>query len=243
MALARARTQARKTKDRWKSKQWFKLTAPTAFNSAILAETLSDEGEKVMGRTVEVTLNELTGDMKQMHIKLAFQVNEVVDLQAKTAFIGHSMTSDYVRRLVRRGNTRIPGVFDVETTDGSRVRVKPFAVTDRRCQTTQNQAIRAIMGAAIQESAAKNTLSGFLADVLQGGLAERMHNAARKIHPVRRVEIAKTEIVTGPTRITDETPVFKVAAPEAEPVATEGAEAPADSAEEKVEATDADDEE
>jgi small subunit ribosomal protein S3Ae len=238
MALARARVQARKTKDRWKSKQWFKLTAPGAFNNAILAETLSDEGEKVLGRTVEVTLNELTGDMKQMHIKLSFQVKEVVDLQAKTQFVGHSMTSDYVRRLVRRGNTRIPGVFDVETTDGSRVRVKPFAVTDRRCQTTQNMAIRAIMGAAIEESAKKNNLSGFLADVLQGGLSERMHNAARKIHPVRRIEIAKTEILTAPTITTDETPVFKVAAPEAEP-----AEAAADSEEEKAEGTDAGEEE
>ena len=227
MALARARVQARKTKDRWKSKQWFKLTAPAAFNSAVLAETLSDEGEKVMGRTVEVTLNELTGDMKQMHIKLTFQVKEVVDLQAKTQFVGHSMTSDYVRRLVRRGNTRIPGVFDVETTDGSRVRVKPFAVTDRRCQTTQNMAIRAIMGNAIRESAAKNNLSGFLADVLQGDLANRMHIAARKIHPVRRIEIAKTEIINAPTITTDETPIIRPAAPEAP------AEAAADSEEEK----------
>ncbi|MEA3137096.1 MAG: small subunit ribosomal protein S3Ae, partial [Thermoplasmata archaeon] len=145
MALARARTQARRVKDRWKSKQWYKITAPAAFSNTVLAETLADEPEKLMARTVEATLHELTGDMKQMHVKLFFQVKEVTDLNAKTEFVGHTMTSDYVRRLVRRGNSKIPLVLDLQTKDGSRIRVKPFAVTDRRCQTTQGQQIRRIM--------------------------------------------------------------------------------------------------
>ena len=224
MALARARVQARKTKDRWKSKQWFKLTAPAAFNNTQIADTLADEAQKLQGRTVEVPLNELTGDMKQMHIKLTFQVKEVVDLQAKTAFVGHSMTSDYVRRLVRRGNTRIPGVFDVQTTDGSRVRVKPFAVTDRRCQTTQQQEIRRTMGRILEESAARNNLSAFLGDILLGELTNRMFKEVRKVYPVRRVEISKSEIITGPTIETDETPVIKMAAPVEETPAVDAGE-------------------
>src|SRR5437867_7076045 len=98
MALARARQAARRTKDKWKAKNWYKVVAPAAFNSHLLAETLADEAAKLEKRTIEVTLNELTGDMKQMHIKLTFQVSEVVDLTAKTQFVGHTMTSDYTRR-------------------------------------------------------------------------------------------------------------------------------------------------
>src|SRR5215210_6715098 len=215
MALARARTQARRVKDRWKSKQWYKVTAPNAFSNTVLAETLADEPEKLMARTVEATLHELTGDMKQMHVKLFFQVKEVTDLNARTEFVGHTMTSDYVRRLVRRGNSKIPLVLDVVTKDGSRVRVKPFAVTDRRCQTTQGQQIRRIMGDMLTESAQKNTLGGFLQDILVGGLNDRIYQACRKIHPLRRIEIAKSEIITG-TALTDETPIIRMAAPEAE---------------------------
>src|ERR1041385_5284309 len=206
MALARARTQARRIKDRWKSKQWYKITAPAAFSNAVLAETLADEPEKLQGRTVEATLHELTGDMKQMHVKLYFQVREVQDLNARTEFVGHNMTSDYTRRLVRRGNTRIPLVLDLTTKDGSRIRVKPFAVTDRRCQTTQGQQMRRVMAQILTEAAEKNTLAGFLGDILVGDLNNRMFNAVRKVHPVRRVEIAKSEILTAPTITTDETP-------------------------------------
>lgn len=244
MALARARTQARRVKDRWKSKQWYKITAPTTFSSTVLAETLADEPEKLMARTVEATLHELTGDMKQMHVKLFFQVKEVTDLNARTEFVGHTMTSDYVRRLVRRGNSKIPLVLDLKTKDGSRIRVKPFAVTDRRCQTTQGQQIRRIMTDMLTESAERNTLAGFLQEILVGDLNNRLFNAARKIHPVRRIEIAKSEIMSAPTIESDETPIIRRAEPAAETPA-EGAPA-ADAGEEaaKVEdLTDADSEE
>lgn len=231
MALARARVAAKKTKDRWKSKQWYKVTAPAAFNNVVLAETLSDEPEKLAQRTIEATLQDLTGDMKQMHVKLYFQVNEVSDLNAKTEFVGHTMTSDYVRRLVRRGNSKIPLVLDLETKDGSRIRVKPFAVTDRRCQTTQGQEIRRIMSTMLTESAQKNTLSGFLQDVLVGGLNDRIYQACRKIHPLRRIEIAKSEIITAPKFTSDETPIIRMAADEPEPVeATPATDTPVEAA-------------
>ena len=227
MALARARVAAKKTKDRWKAKQWYKVTAPAAFNNTVLAETLSDEPEKLAQRTVQATLQDLTGDMKQMHVKLTFQVKEVQDLNAKTEFVGHEMTSDYVRRLVRRGNSKIPLVLDVTTKDGANVRVKPFAVTDRRCQTTQGQEIRRIMSTMITESAQKNNLGGFLQDILVGGLNERIYQACRKIHPLRRIEIAKSEIVTA-TALTDETPIIaKAPEPSEAAPAAEGAPAEA----------------
>ena len=243
MALARARQAARRVKDRWKSKQWYKVTAPPAFNNQLLAETLADDAQKLSGRTVEASLQELTGDMKQMHVKLLFQVHEVQDNNARTAFIGHTMTSDYVRRLVRRGNSKIPLVLDLETKDGSRIRVKPFAVTDRRCQTTQAQEIRRVMTRLLTESAQKNNLSGFLQEMLVGDLNDRMFREARKIHPLRRVEVAKSEILAKPTIDVDETPIIKAPAPEPEggeaaPATTtdageEGASAPADGGEEE----------
>lgn len=223
MALARARTQARRVKDRWKSKQWYKVTAPAAFSNVVLAETLSDEPDKLQGRTVETTLHELTGDMKQMHVKLTFQVKTVTDLNAQTEFVGHDMTSDYTRRLVRRGNSRVPVTLDLTTKDGSRIRVKPFAVTDKRCQTTQGQEIRRIMSRMLTESAEKNTLGGFLAEILVGDLNQRIFTATRKIHPVRRIEIAKSEILQAPTIEADETPIIQRNEPAAEPA--EGAPA------------------
>ncbi len=222
MALARSRQAARRVKDRWKAKNWYRVTAPVAFNTAALGETLADEPEKLMGRTLEATMQELTGDFKQMHIKLHFRINQVDGLQAKTAFIGHTMTTDYVRRLTRRGHSKISAVYDLKTNDGSRLRVKPFAITDRRAQTTQIQAIRAMMKSILEEAASKNSLNGLLAEILNGDLTGKIYKEARKVHPIRRVEIAKSELLTAPSIEVDETPVIRLPEPEAEE--TEGEE-------------------
>lgn len=208
MALARARQAARRTKDRWKSKKWYTIVAPEAFSNKQLAETLADDPAKLQGRTIETSLFDLTGDMKQMHIKLSFQVNDVQDNQAKAIYIGHTMTSDYVRRLTRRGATKISAVFDLRTKDGSRVRVKPFAITDRRAQTTQTQAIRKAIHDGLAASAESHSLSGFLADLLMGELTTNLYKEARKIHPVRRIEVAKVEVLRAPAVEVDETPII-----------------------------------
>lgn len=221
MALARARQAARRVKDRWKAKTWYKVTAPASFQQKLIGETMADESSKLLGRRVETTLHDLTGDMKLMHVKIYFQITDVVDTEAKTSFAGHTMTSDYVRRLTRRGHTKIPAVFDVRTKDGSRLRVKPFAVADRRCQTTQAQTMRKIMQDMITEAAEKSTLNAFLRDVLMGDLNTRVYKECRKIHPLRRIEIAKTELVQAPAVEVDETPVFDE--PEPEPTAQERA--------------------
>ena len=209
MALARSRQAARRVKDRWKAKQWYKVTAPASFNNHVIGETMADEPAKVIGRTAEATLHDLTGDMRQMHVKLFFRVEETVDTQAKTVYVGHAMTSDYVRRLTRRGHTKISAVFDVKTKDGSRLRLKPFCVTDRRCQTTQAQTIRAMMQEMLTKAAAESTQSAFLKDLLVGDLANQIYKEARKVHPVRRIEVAKVE-VTKASGIVDETPIVVI---------------------------------
>ncbi len=238
MALARARQAARRVKDRWKAKQWYQVTAPAAFNTKNIGETMADEPAKLVGRAAEATMHELTGDMKQMHIKLFFRVEEVVDNQARTSYRGHEMTSDYVRRLTRRGHTKISAVFDVKTKDGSRLRVKPFAVTDRRCQTTKAQAIRALMTEMITKAASESTLTSFLKDCLTGDLTTAIYKEGRKIHPLRRVEVAKAEVINAPTIEMDETPII---VDEPEPVEEDDAvelDADEDSEDETVAETD-----
>src|SRR5439155_972673 len=77
--------------------------------------------------------------------KLEIRVNHVQGQDALTQFVGHDMTSDYIRRLTRRKRTRTDLTVDVVTKDGWNVRVKPMAITDRRIQTAKQRVIRTIM--------------------------------------------------------------------------------------------------
>jgi small subunit ribosomal protein S3Ae len=200
------RTKARKVKDKWRSKEWYRIMAPDMFNNAPIAETLSDEGEKVIGRVTEVTMQDITGDFSKMHIKLQFKISEITGFDAHTEFVGHTLTSDYIRRLTRRKHSKTDGVFDVLTKDKALIRIKPMAVTEKRIQVSQQQAIRGIMGNIITMEAQKNLSSEFIREMLSGNISKNILKACKPIYPLKRVEIRKSEVLRFPTEKVVEAP-------------------------------------
>jgi small subunit ribosomal protein S3Ae len=199
MAKARSRVAARKVKDRWKAKNWYNVLAPASFDNATIAETLADEPLKLVDRVTEISLQDLTNDFRKSHIKLFFKIHQVEDTNAKTQYIGHTLTSDYLRRMIRRRRSKIDGVYDVRTRDGARVRVKPFATTDRRIQNSQKKIIRLTMRKTIFTKARAMTLSEFIKYIIEGKLGSDIYKSCKSYYPVRRVEIHKTSVIQQPT--------------------------------------------
>ncbi|EMR74091.1 ribosomal protein S3AE [Thermoplasmatales archaeon SCGC AB-539-N05] len=199
MAKARSRIAARKVKDKWKSKGWYKILSPALFGNKPIAETLADAPHKLINRVTEISLQDLTDDFRKSHIKLFFKINKVDGTDAQTYFSGHTLTSDYIRRMIRRRKSRIDGVYDVITKNGAKVRIKPFATTDKRIQNSQKQAVRKAMKEAVIEEAKKKTFSELIKGILDGTLGSEIYKNCKTYYPVRRVEIYKSEVLSLPT--------------------------------------------
>jgi small subunit ribosomal protein S3Ae len=215
MAKARARTTTRKVKDRWKAKNWYQILAPSLFNNIPVAETLAEEPDTLIGRVTEVSLQDLTNDFRKSHIKLLFAVDKVEQNTAHSQLKGTLLTSDYLRRMIRRRKSRVDGVFDVETRDGAFLRVKPFAIAEKRIQSSQKKLIRNVMRDVIGKEAKAKTLNSFIKDSLDGKLGSEIYKHCKIYYPVKRIEINKTEIIRLPTIIIeDEKPPEK---PEEQP--------------------------
>jgi small subunit ribosomal protein S3Ae len=199
MAKARSRAAARKVKDRWKAKNWYNVLAPASFDNATIAETLADDPTKLNDRVTEISMQDLTNDFRKSHIKLFFKVNNIEDNNARTEYIGHTLTSDYLRRMVRRRRSKIDAVYEAKTRDGARIRVKPFATTDRRIQNSQKKIIRLTMKKTIVTKARAMTLSEFIKYIIEGKMGSDIYKACKKYYPVRRIEIYKTQVIQQPT--------------------------------------------
>ena len=227
------RTDARKVKDRWKAKAWFNVYAPDYFGQGVIGETLCDEPAKLEGRITQITLQDITGDFSQMHVKLNFKVDRIVGNDAHTRFIGHDLTSDYVRRLTRRKHSKMDGVYDVTTLDGWRVRVKPMAITERRIKTSQQEAIRQAMQATITEFGSKSTLPELIKAMISGEMSKGIFRKCKPVYPIKRIEIRKSEVVTRDFVPTEPLPASSanIFAPPAPPEGAPAAEgAPAEAA-------------
>jgi small subunit ribosomal protein S3Ae len=191
----KSRAAARKVKDKWKSKTWYNIIAPEMFDSRILGETPADSPEKLINRVTEVTVQDITGDFSKMHIKLRFKVHDVRGGDAYTYFIGHDMTSDYIRRLTRRKKSRTDGTFDVMTKDDNLVRIKPMAIAERRIQSSKQSAIRKKMEDIVKSEASGKILSELVRAMIMGEMSKRIAVACRTIQPLQRVEIRKSELM------------------------------------------------
>lgn len=220
----------RKVKDKWKAKEWYKIHAPRMFNEAEIGETPSADPEYVLGRTAEVTVQDLTGDFSKMHIKLKFKVVSVDGSDAKTAFIGHDLTSDYVRRLTRRRKTKTDHVVDIVTKDGFTYRIKTMSIAERRIQSSQEDGMRRIIGETLVQIGKEKTLSEIVKDIVSGDLAKSLARACRVVIPIKRIEIRKSEVLA----MGEGEPESII--PEAEPVEAEEAAPAEEPAAEVVEA-------
>ncbi|MEE9440856.1 MAG: 30S ribosomal protein S3ae [Candidatus Thermoplasmatota archaeon] len=210
MAKARARSAARKVKDKWKAKNWYQIQAPSLFDNVPISETLSDKPDSLIGRVTQISMQDLTNDFRKSHIKLFFKINKVEESTASTYFKGHTLTSDYLRRMIRRRKSRVDGVYDVETKDGAYLRVKPFAITEKRIQNSQKKLIRSVMKETIVNNGKAKTLNELLKEILEGRTGSEIYKNCKKFYPVKRVEIHKTEISRLPTIVIgDEKPKKK----------------------------------
>ncbi|MCL2333348.1 MAG: 30S ribosomal protein S3ae [Candidatus Methanoplasma sp.] len=185
----------RKVKDKWKAKEWYNVHAPKMFNEMVIGETPAADPALLIGRTAEVTVQDLTGDFSKMHIKLKFKITGTDGHEAKTTFIGHDLTSDYVRRLTRRKKTKTDHVVDVLTFDNFTFRVKTMSIAERRIQSAQEQGMRNMIEETLMRMGEKMTLSELVKSIISGEMGKELAKACRVVIPMKRIEIRKSEVL------------------------------------------------
>jgi small subunit ribosomal protein S3Ae len=164
------------------------------FGDVKAGETVADEPSKLIGRKIEMTLGELTDKLiKNSNLKLLLEINEVDHNTAYTKFIGHKMDNGYLRSLARKGISKIDSRIDVVTKDGEELCVKSACFTLKRASGLQVKLIRKVMEEIILSRARSLELNKYIQEIILGKLSSDIYKAAKKVYPLRRVEITKTE--------------------------------------------------
>jgi small subunit ribosomal protein S3Ae len=197
-----------KLKDKWRQKKWYVVVAPAAFGNVELGKTLSDDPQKLVGRILESTLYNITEDFSQLHVKLYFRITKVEGDKAYAIFKGHDLARDYLRSLVRRGSSRIDGIFPMVTKDGYRLRVAVIALSTVRTKSSQKHNIRHIMEDVISKKNDQLLYDELVQQLVLGKIASEIYNAAKSVYPLRKIEVRKSEVVVigGPQAMAAEAP-------------------------------------
>ena len=99
-----------------------------------------------------------------------------------------------MRSQVRRNTTKVDRIMDVKTKDGRKARVQVTAITAKRVQQSREKEIRNILGNVIKQEASNKDIEQFVLELVLGKIASAAYREAKKIYPLKRVEISKTKI-------------------------------------------------
>jgi len=178
----------------WKAKNWYKVYVPDNLGKAYIGDTIANDAEKVVGRIMQATLGEITNDYAKQHIKMSFKIANVTGDAAYTEFVGHEVTRDYLRSLVKRRSSRIDTFMQVVTKDGKKVQLTICCYTFARANVTQEHAIRNAITQTIATQAQAWDLNTLLNGIVSGEISRDLFKAVKTIYPTRRVEVIKSKV-------------------------------------------------
>ena len=178
----------------WKAKNWYRVFAPENLGKTYIGDTIASDPENVVGRVMQTTLGEIINDYAKQNVKMRFRIANVAGDAAYTEFIGHEVTRDYLRSLVKRRTSRIDSHVPITTKDGKKIVLTVTCYTLTRANDSQIHAIRHEITkqvAAIGQTAEMNQL---LNGIVTGEISKEVFKSVKGIFPVRRVEVIKSKV-------------------------------------------------
>ncbi len=142
-------------------KQWYEIVAPKLFDEKKIGETLSSDPKRLVGRTVSVSLADITGDYSKFYIKLLLRIVSV-DEKAHTEFIGHECMHERIYRMIHRYMRRVDCMHNVVTKDNRKLRVKIVFVLVKRVNTSIKNSARAGTKKLIEAIIKEKTFDEFI---------------------------------------------------------------------------------
>jgi small subunit ribosomal protein S3Ae len=182
-------------------KEWYDVYSPSYFGEMVVASIPCENPGAIIGRVVETTLYDITNDFAHQAIKLYFLVVNTKEHRAETILKSHEYATDYLRSLVRRGSTRMDGIFNATTKDQFSTRVSVVAFTRDRIKASQEHGVRQIMRQVVEEKAATLSYEQLSHEAVLGKLGSDIYNLAKKIAPLRHVGVRKSRLTSIPAGV------------------------------------------
>ncbi len=184
----------KKAIDTWKLKQWYALVAPKLFNEVEVAQVPAQDTVHLLNRIIELPLKDITKELAHMYINVKLRVVEIRGKNAYSKFIGHAVAREHLQSLGRRNRSMLYAVFPAKSADGVEFSVKALVVTNGKASASQKEAIRKTLLEYSLQKIAKQDFGKFIQEVLYGKASSELNSVLKKIFPIKRVELYKTEL-------------------------------------------------
>ncbi|MFH1174331.1 MAG: hypothetical protein V1725_04310 [archaeon] len=172
-----------------KKKKWFTILAPESLGEKVIGETPAYEPTELADRTVSVSIANLLGDMKKQGTYLQFKIIGIEGTKAQTRLEKYELVPSNIKRLVKRGRTKIADSFVVKTQDDIFVRIKPLIITNNLVNKAISTKLRKGVRLFFKEFSHANTFETLTQELIKSNLQKQLREKLTKLYPIRTAEI------------------------------------------------------
>ncbi len=183
------------TKDKWKEKSWYTIVAPSYFGEKEIGLSPSSDPKYIVNRTIAVPISDFTGNFKKSSSMVIFKIDDVIGKKCSTVFIGHEVSEDTIRRMVRRRKERIDIITNIRTKDLYKIAVKFVLVADAKLTEAKRSEVRKTIKDYITQKSSTMELGEFALYVIGDEVYNELVNSLKNVYPIRKIEVRKTEVL------------------------------------------------
>jgi len=177
----------------WKKKSWYTILAPKEFGEKEVGHIISSEAEKLEGKAVDANLMHLSGNIKKQHITLSLGVNKIAGNTAHTEVREYAMNTAFLKRMARKGKSKIAESILLETKDNVKLRLKLIGVTRSLITSGITKALRAELIKQTAYATQTMTYGELVTAIVSNKFQKQLKTKIDPIYPTSVVEVTKLE--------------------------------------------------
>lgn len=177
----------------WKKKSWYTILAPKVFGEKEVGHIVSTDAENISGKAVEANLMHLSGNIKKQHITLSLGVNKVAGNTAHTEVRRYAMNTAFLKRMARKGKSKVAESILLETQDNVKVRLKLIGVTRNVITSGVLKALRAELIKQAAYATQTMNYDDLVSAIVSNKFQKQLKTKIDPIYPSSVVEVTKLD--------------------------------------------------
>ena len=181
-----------------RSEVWLHVVSPEYLGGKTVGNVLVYSDEEPTGGEVNVLQSDLTEDPAHAYTKIKLKVSDVSGDRANTQYVGHEVSRDYVRSVLRKGSSKIEPIVDVITKDGYKFRVRVTMISRNKVSTRKKTFLSNQLAQMMAEKCSAYKLPQLVQEIVSGKTESDIFNFAKKHMRVKYAGVTKMKLLSSP---------------------------------------------
>jgi len=143
----------------------------------------------LVGKNININLMTLMRHPRRQNINVKLKVKSVSEKNALTELFSYELSSSYVKRMARKGKSKIDDSFVVESKDKVRMRVKPLVIARNKVQRSVSSAVKRELREILKKEIEEKTFTEFILAVIDSRLQKEIKKKLSKVYPIGMLEL------------------------------------------------------